>query len=127
MSAEDGWIRNILRNSGESTGQTAPVSGKRGGGSAQSRGVPVRWRAADSCTGDVLPILMAGHDHYINALRHAVEEICNEPVGRIADYSMSDLGLWSCLGINSEVLTVSRDCALAPSRRRFALAWKHGG
>lgn len=39
------------------------------------------------------PLLKPGHDHCIDALRYAVEEIWNKSGGRIAEWSASDLGL----------------------------------
>lgn len=47
----------------------------------------------DPRTGDVLPILKPGHDQCIDALRYAVEEVWNQRVMRIPEWSASDLGL----------------------------------
>ncbi len=47
----------------------------------------------DPYTGDILPVLKPGHDHCIDALRYAVEEIWNTKTARIAEWSASDLGL----------------------------------
>jgi phage terminase large subunit len=49
----------------------------------------------DSRTGDVLPILIDRHNHCIDALRYALEEVWNQDnyCGNVASYSASDLGL----------------------------------
>jgi phage terminase large subunit len=49
----------------------------------------------DPRSGDVLPILIDRHNHCIDALRYALEEVWNQDnyCGNVASYSASDLGL----------------------------------